>query len=242
MNRIALSLVLALTASAASAGSIEEAREKLRKARHEGHKAGAVATTTVAAPAATGVSATENLRIGIEYRGAIKKTDNNIGSAVMRCRTTGTDTFEVVFNGHAVVPKSKKKVNEPIDFEITRTFQLVGQTVKHTGGTEKFSAGAEKYKAKILNMLAIAYLIKFRSPIYGAGDAAPTVWEVDAKKYQLSYVKLGGREIQVSLNDLTENNRFMGKFFLAPAPAAPSPFKKFRIQTKEQLGINFVTI
>lgn len=249
MNRFAVSaaLVLALAGSAnAQSSKIEEARRKLHGSRRgevliQGHKAGAVPV----APTSSGASSTENFQIGIEYRGAIKKTDNNIGSAVMRCRTTGSDSFEVVLNGHANVPGKKKK-NDPIDFEITRNFKLEGNEVKQTGGAEKFSTGAEKYRTKILNMLALAYLIKFRSPVYAENQAQPTTWVVDAKKYQFSYNRLGRpgawREVQVTLNDLTENNRLLGKFFLQPAPTAPSPFRKFRIQTKEQLGINFFTI
>lgn len=248
---LALALILAMAASATAQDSkIDEVRRKLAKSRRGeapaasayGHKAPG---QPASAAATSGAATTENFKIGIEYRGAIKKTDNNIGTAVMRCRSTGADTFEVVLNGHATIPGKKKK-NEPIDFEITRNFKLEGSVVKHVGGTEKFSTAAEKYKAKILNMLALAYLIKFRSPIYGDSDAKPVTWEVDARRYQFSYTKLGRpgawREVQVSLNEITENNRFMGKFFLQPTAAAPSPFRKFRIQTKEQLGINFFTI
>lgn len=255
MNRICLTvaLILVLAGSATAQNSkIEEARRKLAERRaaaaaHTGHKTGSGApAAATAAPAATGDSSTENFQIGIEYRGAIKKTDDNIGNAVMRCRTTGQDAFEVVLNGHAVVPGKKKK-NEPIDFEITRQFKMEGNVAKNVGGTEKFSNAAEKYKTKILNMLALAYLIKFRSPIYGT-DAQPAAvtWEVDARRYQCDYVRLGKpgawRETQVTLIETTENNRLHGKFFLAPSAAAPSPFKKFRIQTKEKLGINFFTI
>ena len=258
MNRTALSfaLVLVLVGSAAAQNSnIEEARRKLRTSRrgdgrrgdgrrgeasaHEGHK-----LAETAAPVATGDSATEHLQIGIEYRGAIKKTDNNIGTAVMRCRTTGPDSFEVTFNGHARVPGKKKEA--PIDFEVVRAFKLEGTVVKNVGGSEKFSSTAEKYKLKILNMLAVAYLIKFRSPIYSEDQPQSMTWEVDARRFQFSYTKLGRpgalREVQVSLNELTDNNRFLGKFFLSPSASAPSPFRKFRIQTRDQLGINFVTI
>lgn len=244
MNRYAVSaaLILALACPAvAQSSKLDEVRRKVAGSRRgeasaRGHK------TAVAAPAASAGASTEKFRIGIEYRGPIKKTDNDIGSAVMRCRTTGADSFEVTLDGHAVIPTKKKK-HDPIDFEITRNFKLEGNLVKQTGGTEKFSSAAEKYRTKILNMLALAYLIKFRSPIYTEGQTPPVSWVVDARKYQFTYSKVGRpgawREVQVSLNELTENNRFMGKFFLQPSAAAPSPFRKFRIQTKEKLGINF---
>ena len=253
MNRSAVCAVLVLTfAATARAGDLDNALAKVRASHNsrgtvETHKvdpAGALDTVTVAAPAPSSDSTVEQFNIGVEYHaGIMSKHDNHIGTAVMRCHTTGPDTFEVTLSGHATTPDKKR---EKVDFSTVRKFKINGNIVTVVGSEDDFKGSAEKYKTKILNTVALAYLIKFRAPIYGEQDPAPVVYEVDGKKYQFSFVRLGRNgkwsEVQVSLHDMSENNRTLGKFFLEPAAAAPSPFRKFRIQTKDKLGINFFTI
>lgn len=236
MNRIALCSLIAITAAAsiAHAGDVESARRKL----HEGHKGGAAAAPATTAPTASATN--EKFNIRVEYRGIVKKKAD-IGRAEMHCVTTGPNTFEVTLEGHAHTPDKKE---EPIDFRALRKFKIEGNNLVVTGSDDKFQGAAEKYRAKILNMIGLAYVIKFRSNIYGGNMPAPVTYQVDDRKYQFSYarVRREGDHVEVTLTELTDGNKHIGKFFLEPSPAAPSPFRKFRIQTKEQLGINFLTI
>lgn len=222
-------LVVLSMAGAALADSHKATIESLLKNR----KAPTRAAGKVAAPAQSlGVATKESYDVG-----AYAKMGGNhpsLGQATLVCRATTQNQFVVELNGNAKY-ESKNKMKD-IQFDISKTFEINGDIVKKVDEKAKFSEDARKYQAKMLNMIALTHLVKFRAPSSHTGSQR---YAIEGLQYRIEY----GREskwVKATLFDHVSNVR-LAEFFLLPNGSGPAALDKFRVHTKnDKAKINFI--
>lgn len=221
-------VALSMTGSAfADTDRVSAAKAKLQAAR-QGR------APVVTGPALCTGSSTETFNIGAFAKGLGGGKRDNMGKATLVCKATAPTRFEVTMDGKAAY-KSKDRMKD-IQFDVSRTFEISGTTVRKVAESKNtFNGDAKKYEQKILNMLALAHLVKFRAP--GAKDDEVT-YIVEGNRYAVRYVTVGGG-VEATLRDAA-NNRQLAKFFLTPNGSGPSALREFRVQTKgDKVNINF---
>ena len=151
-----------------TATRLEQARQRLRDARARS-EAMAARRRPISARN-TGDWSEEPFNVGMEFRIMGKRNRPDLGGAILRCwkrPEIGADGFEVGLN--ALVQNPDKDEREPIKIHARRRCKLEGRRIVLVGEDTRLSTFAEKYKSKVLNTLALAYVIKYRAPEGVAG-------------------------------------------------------------------------
>jgi len=212
----------------------EQVRAKLRQSKAR------VSRSAVISPRHTKVESEEPFRVEANYRGVVKKRFDALGAGVLRCVELGSNEFSVELYAKAKYPgkdDEKDEAKKNIEFRVKRKFQLAGQHVKVLQEENQFNETAAKYQNKILNTVSLAYLIKFRTPNGDATPTASTSYVIDGRTYTLSYGKARGK-LEVTLKD-DQDTKPIGKFFLSKTPTGVFAFDFFRVNTRDDVNVEF---
>jgi hypothetical protein len=192
-----------------------------------------LACTVLSLVLATGAARAEMDRFSInaQYRGAVKKGFADIGSAGLQYRATPGGEFGVRGTGKVTHPKDSAKTYQ---FNVDMKFRVDGETVQYVGSNNSCNPGSEGIQAKMEKILPFVYLAK----TLPARAAAERSFRTPHGAYQMKWVTTASR-IEVTL---LSGRDMVSKFFLArEAGDGPHTIEKFRVPTKDNVVLSFVT-
>ncbi|MBI4865263.1 MAG: hypothetical protein HY815_34120 [Candidatus Riflebacteria bacterium] len=216
----ALASLVAPLPAAAGAPDVRQAMERLRESRNKPADTPATVTAT-----------DESYQVGAQFRAALKKTFRALGTGQLKCATLGQDRFSVRLAAKVQHPDKP----ETIEFDVYREFRLTGTTVVKTLEKDWMNATAAQYKKRLIDTVALAYLVKWKTPRRDDASPAPLSFIVDGQLFNVSFNPTE-RWLEATL---VGPDGPLGKFFLMPPREGVRPVKKFRIFAKNDLVVSF---
>lgn len=183
--------------------------------------------TLAAVTVSTSFAQVQRFQVDAQYRGAVKKSFNSIGTTGIKVTPGANGSFKIAGQGRVVHPKDKAKVFE---FNVDMDFQLSGNKVSYLKTNNTCAAGSEGLRSKIERLLPFLHLVA----------ALPITPE--ARTIQTPHGSYTVREAQTEkYTEVTveEGENVTGKFFLTKENGQLN-IERFRIPTKDNVVLNFV--
>lgn len=222
-------LVLLATAVAADAGAESRRLDKLVSKARKNRLPAAVAQ---AARPASAEPQRELYRVNAQYRGAVTKGFDGLGTVAVVFRPNGDDTFGIDLEADLKHPE-KKTVSH---FQARLAYRVDGTVLEPLSEKLDFSQEAQKHREKILQNAPFIYLMRYAA---FPQLAKPEVdWKVAGHPFRVRYARAGKR-MEATVFD---GGRWIGKFFIEADPehAPPHDYWKFRVNGKNDTVISFV--
>lgn len=184
--------------------------------------------TLVAASAGAASAQVLQFQVDAQYRGAVKKNFNSIGTTGLRVIPGEDGAFQIAGSGRVVHPKDKAKTFE---FNVDMAFKLTGDKVEYVKSNNSCKAGSEGLRGRIEKLLPFLHLVAALP-----ASAAPRTITTPHGIYTL-------REAQTAKHTevtVEEGKTVTGKFFLS-RDAGQVALERFRIPTKDNVVLNFVS-
>lgn len=184
--------------------------------------------TLVAASAGAASAQVLQFQVDAQYRGAVKKSFNSIGTTGIKVSPGENGAFRIAGNGRVVHPKDKAKTFE---FNVDMDFRLKGDRVEYLKSNNSCPAGSEGLKGRIEKLLPFVHLVAALP-----SSAGPRTISTPHGTYTLR------ESVTPKYTEVTveEGRNLTGKFFLT-RDAGQVSLERFRIPTKDNVVLNFVS-
>lgn len=193
----------------------------------------AVALASAGSAAAAGL--VEDYSVNAQYRGAVKKGFQDIGSGKAAYEPLGGAAFRVKVKATVRHPKEDKEYA----FNISQSYLVSGNAIRATA-TEKMelNATALPHERQITELLPFAYLARTLPVPADTGGERSRSFSFNGQTYVLRYSNTE-RDHEVSLYRGSEP---LGKFFLQPERTGQfAQLEKFRILLpSDDLVVSFI--
>lgn len=184
--------------------------------------------TLVAASAGAASAQVLQFQVDAQYRGAVKKSFNSIGTTGLKVSPGENGAFRIAGNGRVVHPKDKAKVFE---FNVDMDFKLTGDKVEYLKSRNSCAAGSEGLRGRIEKLLPFLHLVAALPP-----STAPRTISTPHGTYTLKEA-VTAKHTEVTVE---EGKNVTGKFFLS-RDSGQVALERFRIPTKDNVVLNFVS-